>query len=169
MAKRLMVIGLTLLMVASLVMACSAPVSGPQGAPGPQGEPGLPGNSGLPGLPGNPGLPGPQGAPADLPTATITVSPAQGEMKAGVTILGAGFKPGEIVKVEIIIGAIPTALGYREKVEGEMKRKHVASENGTFRVISKIPRAGVGVPGVHPIVATGDKGSKAIAPLEIVE
>ena len=171
MAKRLMMVGLTLLMVASLVMACSAPapVPGPQGPPGPQGEPGLPGNSGLPGLPGNPGLQGPQGAPAELPRATIVITPAQGEARTSITILGAGFKPGEEIQLEMIGKDASYGLGYREKVEGKMKRKHVAGEAGTFRAISSIPRKETVTPGLHTVQATGDKGSIAVCPFEILE
>ena len=155
MVKRFMAVGLVLLAVAALLTACGAP-----GTQGPLGEPGLPGNPGQPGL---------QGPPAELPTATIVVIPAQGKPGEAMTVLGAGFKPGEIVIVEIVIGEIPTALGYREKVDGEMKRQHVVDDNGVFRIISAIPRKGVSVPGVHPVVATGDKGSEAVVPIEITE
>ena len=168
MTKKLVGVILALILVPALLIACQGP-AGTQGLPGIPGEPGLPGQPGEPGLPGQPGKPGLPGPAAELPTATITVIPSQGAPSESITILGAGFKPGEVVITEIIIGDVPTALGYREKVDGEMKRKHVASESGTFRVISMIPRKGVSVPGVHRIVATGDMGSKAVAPIEITE
>ena len=156
MKRKLVIIGIALALLALPVAAC-------QGAPGPAGQPGEPG---LPGNPGQPGLPGPT---PELPLATITVTPAQGAAKAAITILGAGFKPGEEVLVELQVNGTPIAMGYRETVDGEAKRAHIASEAGTFRVVSFIPRNSAVPPGIYAITATGDMGSEAITALEVTE
>ena len=151
MVKKLMGVGLALVMVGVLLAACT----------------GLPGQPGQPGLPGNPGQSGLQGPAAELPTTTIVVTPASGAPKASITILGAGFEPGEEILVEMVIEGTACGLGYREKVNGEMKRKHVADEYGTFRAVSAVPHKTIAIPGVHPVMATGDKGSQAIFPFEV--
>ena len=154
MLKKIIVVGLALLVVLSLV-ACAGPA-------GPQGEPGLPGNPGLPGLPGNPGLPGLQGSPgssAEAPTATVIVIPASGKAKTPITIVGAGFNPGETVVVEILIENVSTVLG--------KEVKNIVSNDGTFKVTSGIPRGKIATPGVYPIIATGDSGSYAVIPIEV--
>ena len=158
MVNKIIAVGLALVVLFTLV-ACTGPA-------GPQGEPGLPGNSGLP---GNPGLPGLQGPSAEVPTAAIVVTPSGGKVKSAITILGAGFKSGEVVSVVLVIGDVSTALGYREKVDGELKEKHIADKNGAFKAVSSIPRGPIATPGVYPIIATGNMGSNAVVPIEVLE
>ena len=111
----------------------------------------------------------PKGGGSENMSEVRMLVPAQGIAKTPITILGAGFKPGEEIMVEMLCEGTCFGLGYREKVDGERKRKHFADENGTVRVISTIPRAGASSPGVWPIIATGNKGSKALCPFEILE
>ena len=156
MKSKLLIIGLILIVTGALLTAC-------QGSPGPAGPPGQPG------LPGNPGQPGLQGPAAEMPQVTITVIPAQGTARTAITIIGAGFKPGEEIKAGIVIDGVATAVGYREKVNGELKEKHVAGENGTFRILSFIPRDTLVKPGVYAVTATGNMGSRAVFPIEVLE
>ena len=106
---------------------------------------------------------------AEQSLATIIVIPPEGTPKTAIRILGAGFRPGEEVKAGLVIDGVQTAVGYREKVNGERKRKHIADENGTFRILSAIPRGVLVKPGVYAVTATGDMGSKAVFPVEVQE
>jgi len=74
--------------------------------------------------------------------------------------MGSGFIPGETIEVIIVVDGVPTELG-----EKPMVKK--ANEMGAFMTTSNIPR--MASPGVYTIKATGDKGTVAVAPLNVEE
>lgn len=120
---------------------------------------GPPGEPGLPGLPGLPGPEGPEGPPG--PTASLVITPMSGEPKTFITIYGAGFVPGERIEVIMVVDGVPHDLGRRPMIKE-------ANELGAFVFTGgAIPK--VAKPGMYTITATGDKGSKAVFPLEVVE
>ena len=140
-----------ILLIGLLLVGC-------QGSPGPQGEPGLPG---LPGEPGLPGLQGPSGEPAPQATATIVVSPVAGLPKAKTYFYGSGFAPGE--KIQLILRIEGTAIACGPK--GGMAVIE-ANEYGAFS-FSQLRHRAIGT-GVFTLEATGDKGSRATAPYEVL-
>jgi hypothetical protein len=97
----------------------------------------------------------------------IYVLPISGEIGEKVVIYGAGFEPDEKVKIILQIGNVP--LQWAEADTGGVV---VANAYGAFKLI---PRGGIPVsasfvePGIYVVRATGDKGSQAIAPIEILE
>ena len=99
--------------------------------------------------------------------AVIIIMPMRGEIAENVNIYGAGFIPGEKVKIILKIGNV--SLQWAAQDTGGVV---VANEYGAFKLTPRggIPAAGqYAKPGVYAVRAIGDKGSKAIAPLEILE
>lgn len=100
---------------------------------------------------------------------TITLIPPSGNAGTLVTIIGAGFVPGEELKVWLVTTGPPMLVGLREKIDGQRLERIVANELGTFKIISKIPRTQVTSKGVYAIEVTGDKGSFVVSPVEVTE
>ena len=96
------------------------------------------------------------GAPA--PAATLVVTPVTGLPGAVIAIRGSGFIPGEKIEVVMVIDGVPTELGEAPIVKE-------ANEMGAFKTKSGIPI--MAAPGIYSVKATGDKGTMAVAPLEV--
>jgi len=101
-----------------------------------------------------------QQAPRGMPAANLVVTPSSGLPQDKITILGSGFIPGEVIEVIMVVDGVPTELG-----EKPMVKK--ANEMGAFLVASNVPL--LAAPGVYVIRAEGEKGTVAIAPLEVKE
>jgi hypothetical protein len=97
----------------------------------------------------------------------IHILPISGEIGEKVVIYGAGFEPEEKVKIILQIGNVP--LQWAEADTGGVV---IANVYGAFKLV---PRGGIPIaaslvePGVYVVRALGDKGSQAIAPIEILE
>ncbi len=98
--------------------------------------------------------------PRGVPAANLVVTPSSGLPQDKITILGSGFIPGEVIEVIMVVDGVPTELG-----EKPMVKK--ANEMGAFLTVSNVPR--MAAPGVYAIKAEGDKGTVAVAPLEVKE
>ena len=96
------------------------------------------------------------GAPA--PAATLVITPVTGLPGAVIAIRGSGFIPGEKIEVVTVIDGVLTELG-EEPIVKE------ANEMGAFKTKSGIPI--MAAPGIYSVKATGDKGTMAVAPLEV--
>jgi len=101
-----------------------------------------------------------QQAPRGMPAANLVVTPSSGLAKDKITILGSGFIPGEVIEVTMVVDGVPTELG-----EKPMVKK--ANDMGAFLTVSNIPW--LAAPGVYAIKAEGEKGTVAVAPLEVKE
>ncbi len=103
----------------------------------------------------------------EIGPAIIQVVPLSGVLKTKVAVYGAGFVPGEKVKVIINAGGVP--LQWAASGTGGVV---TANERGAFKLKPRggIPRApAVMKPGVYTIRAVGNKGSRATAVLEVLE
>lgn len=105
--------------------------------------------------------------PAEPPTppgmeqaATVVIIPMSAPARDPITIMGAGFIPGEIIEVIMEVGGVPMDLGRRPMVKE-------ANEQGAFLATGFIPR--MAEPGVYTITVRGDKGTIAVFPLEVTE
>lgn len=102
---------------------------------------------------------------ANLQVPSLVVVPLSGEPGAKMTFYGAGFIPGEKVKVIMTVDEVPYAFA-----EAETGGIVTVNENGAFKLQ---PRGGIPTvmlkPGVYTIEAIGDKGSKATTSLEVLE
>jgi len=111
-----------------------------------------------------PAPPGPAVAPA-----SIVIVPMSGTAGTRVTVYGAGFVPGEKVKVILHL----PGLQMRWWDHGAGVEWAVANEQGAFalRPSGGIPRLGADLmpAGVYTVEARGDKGSWATVPLEVLE
>ncbi len=96
---------------------------------------------------------------------SFVVIPMSGEPGTKLIFYGAGFVPGEKVKVIMTVDEVPYV--FAEVGTGGFV---TVNENGAF----KLQPAG-GIPtvllkaGVYTIEAVGDKGSRATTPLEVLE
>jgi len=96
---------------------------------------------------------------------SLVVTPISAEPGTKLIFYGAGFVPGEKVKVIMTVDEVPYV--FAEVGTGGFV---TVNENGAF----KLQPAG-GVPtvllkaGVYTIEAVGDKGSRATTPLEVLE
>jgi hypothetical protein len=90
--------------------------------------------------------------------ASLVVTPNSGQVQTPIAIRGSGFVPGEKIEVLVEIDGVPTELGEKPMVKE-------ANEAGAFKTLSAIPRTAA--PGVYTIKAVGDKGTQAVAPLEV--
>jgi len=96
---------------------------------------------------------------------SFVVIPMSGEPGDKLTFYGAGFIPGEKVKIIMTVDEVPYAFA-----EAETGGFVTVNENGAFKLQ---PRGGIPTvmlkPGVYTIEAIGDKGSRATTPLEVLE
>jgi len=96
---------------------------------------------------------------------SLVVTPISAEPGTKLIFYGAGFVPGEKVKIIMTVDEVPYV--FAEVGTGGFV---TVNENGAF----KLQPAG-GVPtvllkaGVYTIEAVGDKGSRATTPLEVLE
>ena len=101
----------------------------------------------------------------DLQVPSLVVVPISGEPLTKLTFYGAGFVPGEKVRVILTVDDVPFAFG--EVGTGGIV---TVNEYGAFKLQ---PRGGIPKvmlkPGVYTIEAIGDKGSRATTPLEVLE
>jgi len=97
--------------------------------------------------------------------SSLVVTPISGEPGTKLTFYGAGFIPGEKVKVIMTFDEVPYAFA-----EAETGGFVTVNENGAFKLQ---PRGGIPTvllkPGIYTIEAIGDKGSRATTPLEVLE
>lgn len=110
--------------------------------------------------------------PEDLPlppggVAGLVIYPMSGVERDFITIYGAGFAPGEIIEVVMVIGGVPNKLArFPFGVRGKFYLQ--ANEYGAFFATgSAIPRGTP--PGIYTVTATGDKGSVATFPVKVLE
>ena len=101
----------------------------------------------------------------NLQVPSLVVVPISGEPLTKLTFYGAGFVPGEKVRVILTVDDVPFAFG--EVGTGGIV---TVNEYGAFKLQ---PRGGIPKvmlkPGVYTIEAIGDKGSRATTPLEVLE
>ncbi len=150
---------------------------GNPGLPGPQGEPGFPGLPGAPGEPGKPGPqgpqgpqgpPGPRGEDAVPPVAAIMVSAGVMSVDEPLTIAGAGFQPGEPVRLLLLIDDTVSYV-----VGGRAAEQPAANAAGAFHVsFDSIRGDGERAAlehalGIRTILAEGEHGSSASFPVFI--
>lgn len=101
----------------------------------------------------------------NLQVPSLVVVPISGEPLTKLTFYGAGFVPGEKVRVILTVDDVPFAFG-------EVGTGGIVTVNdyGAFKLQ---PRGGIPKvmlkPGVYTIEAIGDKGSRATTPLEVLE
>ena len=149
-----------LCLVVALACVFSILAVGCTGPAGSAGQPGLPGNPGLP------GLQGPAGPAAESSPASIVVEPMSGKPKTALMVYGAGFVPGE--NVRIILHMTGTDMAWGPTGSGGIV---TANDYGAFGLKTRggIPAGNVIEPGVYSVEATGDKGSRASTPLVVLE
>src|SRR4030042_3434218 len=94
------------------------------------------------------------------PAANLVISPKSGPPASAIHILGSGFIPGEKIEVIIVVDGLPTELGEEPMIKE-------ANEMGAFKAKSGIPFNAK--PGVYTVKAIGDKGTAAVAPLNVEE
>lgn len=96
---------------------------------------------------------------------SLVVTPMSGESGTKLIFYGAGFVPGEKVKVTMTVDEVPYVFA-----EAETGGFVAVNENGAFKLQ---PRGGIPTvmlkPGIYTIEAIGDKGSRATTPLEVLE
>lgn len=96
---------------------------------------------------------------------SLVVDPISGEPGTKLAFYGAGFIPGEKVKVIMAVDGVPFAFAVANT--GGFVTVNVY---GAFKLI---PAGGIPTvmlkPGIYTIEAIGDKGSRATAPLEVLE
>ncbi|MDI6754343.1 MAG: hypothetical protein QME78_08105 [Thermodesulfobacteriota bacterium] len=94
------------------------------------------------------------------PAASLVITPISGLAASVITIRGSGFIPGEKIEVLTVVDGIPVELGEEPMIKE-------ANEAGAFKAKSGIPLNAK--PGIYSIKAIGDKGTVAVAPLEVEE
>ena len=136
---------------------------GATGLGGIQGETGAPGRIGDPGAPGPPGPAGPAGKDESATAARITISKTRVALDEPLEIWGSGFRPGERIVVRLLIDQVNQPI-----VGGAVGSQVSANEAGAF--VLKVDRLGAGptAPGVRTLLARGDEGSAASAPIIMV-
>ena len=105
------------------------------------------------------------GLAANKQVPNFVVVPISGEPLTKLTFYGSGFVPGEKVRVILTVDEVPYAFGTTGS--GGIV---IVNDCGAFKLQ---PRGGIPQvmlkPGVYTIEAIGDKGSRATAPLEVLE
>ncbi|MBP8717889.1 MAG: hypothetical protein KBI07_02200 [Candidatus Atribacteria bacterium] len=96
---------------------------------------------------------------------SLVVTPLSGEPGTKLIFYGAGFIPGEKVKIIMTVDEVPFVFA-KANTGGFV----TVNEYGAFKLK---PEGGIPTvmlkPGVYTIEAIGDKGSRATAPLEVLE
>jgi len=100
-----------------------------------------------------------QGKPGgEGPAANLVITPISGQAASVITIRGSGFIPGEKIEITTVVDGIPVELGEEPMIKE-------ANQAGAFKAKSGIPFNAQ--PGVYSVKASGDKGTVAVAPLEV--
>lgn len=104
------------------------------------------------------------------PFPKLIVNPNKGKAKESLEISGSGFLPNEKIMVLLIaegqvkgksIGTL--VIGFAKEESGGIT---IADENGNFKLTREFP---INIkPGVYPIEAKGDKGSRATCLIEFL-
>lgn len=102
----------------------------------------------------------PERAGDTKPGANLVITPISAPPKSVITIRGSGFLPKEKVEIIMIVDGIPVELGEEPMIKE-------ANEMGAFKVKSAIPLNAK--PGMYTVKASGNKGTIAVAPLEVEE
>lgn len=97
-------------------------------------------------------------ASSSQPAASLVITPVSGPAASPITIRGSGFVPGEKIEVLVEIDGVPTELGEKPVIKE-------ANEAGAFKTVSGIPMTAK--PGIYSVKAVGDRGTTAVAPLEV--
>lgn len=92
------------------------------------------------------------------PAASLVITPNSGQARSSIAIRGSGFVPGEKIEVLVEIDGVSTELGEQPMIKE-------ANQAGAFKTLSAIPMTAK--PGVYTVRAEGDKGTVAVAPLEV--
>lgn len=92
--------------------------------------------------------------------ASLSVTPAIGKPTDKLAIQGAGFAPGEQIKIQLLAEGLIVQLA--EKGTGGVVK---ADDLGKFVLNSVFPR-GVDA-GIHKLMAIGNKGSEASSQIDI--
>jgi len=92
--------------------------------------------------------------------ASLVITPISGKPASVIIVRGSGFIPGEKIEIIMVVDGIPVELGEEPMIKE-------ANEIGAFKAKSGIPLDAK--PGVYSVKATGDKGTVAVAPLEVEE
>ena len=110
----------------------------------------------------------PAAAPVETqPATTIQITPVSGLAKTTLTLYGAGFVPGENIRVEMVMLKDGTPVAINMGMGGA-RLQWVANEAGAITGQIRIPHAYVAEPGVYTVKATGDQGSVAVCPLGVL-
>ncbi|MEO0278600.1 MAG: hypothetical protein ABIM21_04890 [candidate division WOR-3 bacterium] len=102
-------------------------------------------------------------------SATLIVVPMSGEPETKLVFYGAGFVPGEKIRVILTVDDVPFcfgAAGTDQPFSGG--GIVIANTHGAFKLV---PIGGIPAAikqGVYTIEAIGDQGSRATAPLEVL-
>jgi hypothetical protein len=88
----------------------------------------------------------------------LVITPISGLAASAITIRGSGFTPGEKIEIIMVVDGVATELGEEPMIKE-------ANEAGAFKAKSGIPLNAKS--GVYSVKATGDKGTVAVAPLEV--
>ena len=109
----------------------------------------------------------PAAAPVETQAAAMQIEPVSGLAKTQPTLYGAGFVPGENIRVEMVMAkdGIPVAINMGM---GGARLQWVANESGAIVGKVRIPHAYVAEPGVYTVKAIGDQGSVAVCPLGVL-
>ena len=105
----------------------------------------------------------PAAKPAETSAPVLVITPISGKAAASIKLCGAGFVPGENIRVEVRMGGLDLALGRDATAE-----KWVANEAGAIGGVIRVPMSFAAQPGVYTVQAVGDKGSVACYPLEVL-
>lgn len=83
-------------------------------------------------------------------SASLVITPVSGKPETRITIFGAGFVPGEEVKVEVTMAGVSILLGVSEAA-------HIANESGAIKIASSIPQKLVAKAGLYTVIALGEQ------------
>lgn len=92
------------------------------------------------------------------PAANLVITPLSALPKSIITIRGSGFVPQEKIELLIMVDGVPIELGEEPMIKE-------ANDLGAFKVKSGVPFNAK--PGMYTVRAIGDKGTVAVAPLEV--
>jgi hypothetical protein len=106
-------------------------------------------------------------APAESQTAAIQIDPVSQLARKTTTLYGAGFVPGENIRVEVVMlkDGIPVAINMGM---GAAREQWVANAAGAIVGVIRVPHATIADPGVYTVTAMGDQGSIAVCPLGVL-
>jgi len=109
----------------------------------------------------------PAAVPVEARPTAMLIDPVSGLAKTTSTLYGAGFVPGENIRVEVVMvkDGIPVAINMGM---GAARMQWVANEAGAIAGQIRIPHSTIADPGVYTVTAMGDQGSSAVCPLGVL-